>query len=67
MDNKKLVAARKVLEKDGYDVMNFLGETAEKENGERVLVVSFMYTKPESYVPEYATVKIPMSRIKEFM
>lgn len=47
--------------------MNFLGETAEKENGENVLVVSFMYTKPENYVPEYATVKISMSRIKEFM
>lgn len=67
MDKKKLVAARKVLEKDGHDVVNFLGETAEKENGEKVLVVSFMYTKPENYVPEYATVKIPMSRIKEFM
>ena len=67
MDKKKLVAARKVLEKDGYDVVNFLGETAEKENGEKVLVVSFMYTKPENYVPEYATVKSSMSRIKEFM
>lgn len=67
MDKKKLVAARKALEKDGYDVVNFLGETAEKENGENVLVVSFMYTKPENYVPEYATVKISMSRIKEFM
>lgn len=67
MDKKKLVAARKVLEKDGYDVVNFLGETTEKENGERVFVVSFMYTKSESYVPEYATIKIPMSRIKEFM
>lgn len=67
MDKKKLVAARKVLEKDGYDVVNFLGETTEKENEEKVFVVSFMYTKPESYVPEYATVKIPMSRIKEFM
>ena len=31
MDKKKLVAARKVLEKDGYDVVNFLGETVEKE------------------------------------
>lgn len=67
MDKKKLVAIRKILEKDGYKVANFLGDTAEKENGEKIFVVSFMYMKPDSYVPEYATVKIPMSRIKENM
>lgn len=67
MDKKKLAAVRKILDEEGYKDINFLGDTLEKENGDKVSVVSFMYTVPESYVPEYATVKIPLSRIKENM
>lgn len=67
MNKKELAAVRKILDEEGYKDINFLGDTSEKENGNRVSVVSFMYTTSESYVPEYATVKIPLSRIKENM